>query len=636
MYKISVPAICANVERQGRDKIVKKLRELNAERVFLSIGKYCFDSEERKTIMERLARETAYFHSLGFEVGAWIWTFMIDEDTSFDRMYALKEQEKPIKNSACPLGESFRSFAAGYLSDIAKCGVDIIMFDDDFRYSSLEGGVACLCPLHLAKINELVGENLDHATMARKIASGGKNKYRDAWIRVNGDAFRSYAREMRAAVDAVNPKIRLGACACLSSWDLDGVDAYELSRILAGSTKPFVRLIGAPYWAARSAWGNRIGDVIEQERMEAVWTRKDDEIEIFSEGDCYPRPRIICPAAYVEALDTALRADNCTDGMLKYAIDYLSSGDYENGYVKFHLRNQPVYELIDRWFSDKTATGVRVYEYPEKVASMEVETTVDAAGKDMYYTYFSGAARSFAQTATPTTYVGEGVTGACFGEAAYSLTHEDCKRGMILDGSAAAILTKRGFDVGIRSVGARAAGGVETFLVDNEMIHSIGSYLYRNAFADTIEILSTCDVDGESVVGSYRYENAEGERFLVINADGRIRDAVPNSTRMTFRHYARARQYRDHAEWLTRGERLPAFVYGQPDLYLMAKKNAAGDEMAVGLWNFSVDDALDPVVDLDGEYTSVESFRCTATLEGDKVRLSDLPAFGFAAILLKK
>ena len=637
MYKISVPVICTEIERQGREKIVKKLRELDAERVFLALGSYNLDPEKRASDMECLKRETAYFHSLGFEVGTWMWTFMVDKKAPFLPMYALKEAETPLYGTACPLGEEFRSFAAGYMCDLAKCGVDLIMFDDDFRYSSLPGStVGCLCPKHRARINEIVGEDLDHATLAKRIVTGGKNKYRDAWLQVNGESFRNHARAMRAAVDAVDPKIRMGACACLSSWDLDGVDAYELSRILAGSTKPFVRLIGASYWAARGAWGNRIGDVIEQERMEAVWTRKDDEIEIFSEGDCYPRPRIVCPAAYVEALDTAMRADDSTDGMLKYAIDYISSGDYENGYVKFHLRNKSTYEQIDRWFSGKTATGVRVYEYPQKVADMEIETSPAEAGRAMYYTYFSGAARAFAQTAVPTTYRGEGVTGACFGEAAHSLTHADCKRGMILDGSAAVILTKRGFDVGICSIGNRVDGAPETFLADGEKINPLGSFVYKNDFSDAIEILSTTEIEGKTVVATYRYENADGVRFLVINADGRIHDGLPNMTRMTFRHYARAQQYRDNAAWLTRGERLPAFVYGQPDLYLLAKKNTAGDEMAVGLWNFSVDDALDPVVELDGVYTSVEGFRCTATLEGDKVILSDIPAFGFAAILLKK
>ena len=636
MYKISVPVICNAVERQGREKILNKLRQLNAERVFLALGSYEGDPERRRELMECLRRECEYFHSQGFEVGSWCWTFMTNFENPYTKVHALQEQEHAIPGICCPTDPEFRRYVVGYVTELAEAGVDLIMFDDDFRYSSLAGGhVGCLCPNHRARINELVGEELDHATLARRILTGGKNKYRDAWIQANGESFRGFARELRAAVDAVNPKIRMGACACLSSWDLDGIDAYELSRELAGSTRPFVRLIGASYWAARNAWGNRMGDVVEQERMEAVWTRQDGEIEIFSEGDCYPRPRIICPAAYVEGLDTALRADGSTDGMLKYAIDYTSSGDYENGYVKFHLHNKPVYEGIDRMFSGKRATGVRVYEYPKKVADMELGD-VPATPANLYYSYFSGAARAFAQTAIPTTYEGEGVVGACFGEAAHSLTHEDCKRGMILDGSAAAILAGRGFDVGILEIGPRVGVNLERFLGDGELVSTQEAFCFDHRFSDRVVPLSMLEEGERKILGSYLYENADGERFLVINADGRVRVEDPKMRRMVFRHYARAQQYREHAAWLSRGDKLPASVYGEPDLYLMAKKDTEGN-MTVGLWNFSVDAVLEPVVDLDGDYAAVlDTLSCSAALEGDHVRLSEIPAFGFAAFTLKK
>jgi hypothetical protein len=36
---------------------------------------------------------------------------------------------------------------------------------------------------------------------------------------------------------------------------------------MAGNTKPILRLIGAPYWAIKQGWGNRLADVIELERM---------------------------------------------------------------------------------------------------------------------------------------------------------------------------------------------------------------------------------------------------------------------------------------------------------------------------------------------------------------------------------
>ena len=69
----------------------------------------------------------------------------------------------------------------------------------------------------------------------------------------------------------------------MSVWDMDGVDSFTLAKLLAGNTKPLVRLIGAPYWAENRFLGNRLEDVIELERMERSWHEGDD-IEVFSEG----------------------------------------------------------------------------------------------------------------------------------------------------------------------------------------------------------------------------------------------------------------------------------------------------------------------------------------------------------------
>ena len=44
--------------------------------------------------------------------------------------------------------------------------------------------------------------------------------------------------------------------------EMTGIPLGTLSKILAGNTKPFLRLIGAPYWARAKSWGNRLADVI--------------------------------------------------------------------------------------------------------------------------------------------------------------------------------------------------------------------------------------------------------------------------------------------------------------------------------------------------------------------------------------
>ena len=76
--------------------------------------------------------------------------------------------------------------------------------------------------------------------------------------------------------------------------------------------------------------------------MESAWC-DDENIEIMSEGDVYPRPRHRCPSSYLEGFDTAIRAAEATTGILKYTLSYTSAPEYENGYVDAHVRNKPIY-----------------------------------------------------------------------------------------------------------------------------------------------------------------------------------------------------------------------------------------------------------------------------------------------------
>lgn len=94
-----------------------------------------------------------------------------------------------------------------------------------------------------------------------------------------------------------------------------------------------------------------------------------------------------------------------------------------------------------------------------------------------------------------------------------------------------------------------------------------------------------------------------------------------------YRSYARSRQLAQAAEWLG-GRRLPAYLGGNPDVYIMAKKD--GHSMAVGVWNCYADEVLSPEIELDGEYTTGRGVNCTARVEGKCVLLSDIAPYAFA------
>ena len=630
MYKISVPITNSNVNKENRESVLCELRRFDAERVFLAIGTYKSNDAERQEELDSLRENCAFFKENGLEVGVWMWAFELPEKTDYRNMRTILGEEHPER--ACPTDKNFVKFTQEYIKNLALCGFDLIMFDDDLRYNFFSDSTpGCLCDGHIAMINATTGEEKTREELASLIMSGGKNKYRDAFLKANGDAFRGFAKAIREAVDEVNPSIRVGACACMSSWDIDGTTPAELARIFAGNTKPFHRFVGAPYWAVRNSFGGTIQNVVELERMESSWTREDD-IEVFAEGDAYPRPRHNCPASYLEGFDTAIRASGCTDGILKYGLDYTSSIDREKGYAKFHERNRAIYKGIDEMFGGKKHVGVRVYESMKKIADMEMKTAVND-DPDLEYLVQSKAARTLAHNTIPSTYEGDGVCGIVFDESARALPLSALKNGLIIDISAADILMKRGVDVGVKKIGEICSGIIEKFVPSGDKTAHYFTPIttFNNEFSENIKVLSVLMTEKGEIPLTYLYENADGNRFLVFNVNSRL--SGKNKYKNTrfgpaniLRNYERSLQIADNSPWLS-GKKLPAYVYGCPEMYIQCKE--ADGKLSVGLWNFFADEAFDFTVQLAEEYSSIKFLNCEGSLDGDKVTIKSIPAFSF-------
>lgn len=622
MYKLSVPVRNGMVKKAGKETILNLLKKMGAERVFLSIDTYDTDRAKRAEELSLLKENSRFFRENGLETGVWLWTFTVGGKHDFTVMESL--DGRPLsEEGCCPLDESFRQFAGEYMEDLAGTGVDIILFDDDYRYG-FRGGMGCACERHLRKMGEILGEELTADKLRTRAFAGGRNPYRDAYLAVNGESLEVFAREMRAHVDRVDPHVRLGVCACMSLWDNDGIDAASISRILAGDTEPFLRLIGAPYWAPDRFWGNRLQHVIELSRMERSWC--GEGIEVIGEGDSCPRLRHKTPASYLELFDMALRADGSVDGILKYVMTYYLHPDYEKGYVERHCRNGALYAAIEETFAGKEACGVRVYESMRKFADMVIPEE-KAGSCDVENAFFSIAARMLSDNSLPTVYQGEGVCGIAFGENVKMVSEAALRRGVIIDAEAARLLGQRGIDTGIRKTGKKVTADREFFKGEEECIY--GPYK-----AHVMEVDEKAEVDSSfaytqdgqeaKAPAAFFYENKEGHRFWVFAFDGYF-----NSEAM-YRSYSRSRQLAEAVAKLS-GRPLPAYSCGNPDLYLLSK--ADEKELAVGLWNICADGICEPVVELEHAYRGIRFLNCTGRMEGNRVYLSEMAPFSFAGFV---
>ncbi|MBR5743504.1 MAG: hypothetical protein IKX85_06825, partial [Clostridia bacterium] len=157
-FAVSVPVYNIHFQRQGREALVESLHALGAKRVFLALQPDCILSPLREKELSLLKENCAFLHAAGFEVGAWLWTFALSSDEGYVRMES--PDGKKSTQTVCPADERYREAMGGMIGEIARAGVDLIQFDDDFRYGFQDMGFGCVCDNQIREIEKMTGETL--------------------------------------------------------------------------------------------------------------------------------------------------------------------------------------------------------------------------------------------------------------------------------------------------------------------------------------------------------------------------------------------------------------------------------------------------------------------------------------------
>lgn len=628
-YHISVPLVRY---WDHPEESLCEAQRLGASRVFLCVSRGLGSEAENRRELEQLAEAIPFYEAAGLEVGVWLSSIghggsltggHNDTADGFTRLVGLHGQICG-EDSFCPLDPDFSAAICQQVHNIAAAGAKMIMLDDDFRLGT-RADCGCICDRHMAEYRRRLGEDIAPEDVLPLAFSGEPNRYRQVFYDLMGDTLRGFARRLRAAVDRVNPSIRLGACSCCTVWDGDGVDSIELAQILAGNTRPFLRLIGAAYWP--TCWAppaDRLAYVAELERMQGFWC-SGTGIEIFSEGDVYPRPRSFVPSAYLEAFDTILRADGRTEGILKYGVDYCSLPRYETGYADRAERNRTVAEEISHRFAGKSDVGVGVACTMKKLMHCVFQNPQKELDNSYRISHFLQPEQQLlTNNSIPIAY-GAADVRIVFGENAKHLDLSTLPKGLLLDADAAATLEARGLDVGLITAAPLQETPTHEYFAEEADVAPLGNKkgLISLTAKPDAETLSWF-VGQMRTPSAYRYENAVGLRVLVLGF--RAEQAVSNARFQ--RSYYRQSQLIRTIEWLGR-QPLPAVCSKNPDLYLLCKRGP--HSMSVGLWNLFPDAVLTPTVTLDRPGCRVEFWNAAGHLEGNQVCFDcDIPAFSFA------
>ncbi len=633
MYKLSVPLSIEVLNDETKKKYAEELRRIGAERVFLFSTEaitrtncYLYSAPERMT------RAISYFKSEGFEVGVWMDAFghggILAHSTQSEYVADFTRIRGADGHMAqegfCPLDEKFRACFIRAIQTVAKMGPDLIMLDDDFRLNIRQYNMGCCCNRHMKILCDRLGEQIPYEKMEELAFTGGENKYRTAWMDLMGETLLDFAYQLRSAVDEINENIRLGACAVYTTWDFEGTDMIALAKAFAGKTRPFIRTIGAPYH------GPRVQYAVEHTRMQAAWCEGED-IELFSEGDVYPRPRYAVPARQLEIFDFAVLASGSVEGRLKYMLDYNRPFGYETGYCDRHVRNAELRSRLAEFFAGKNHIGLRVFEAMHKVKKYDLPKKYEPGISSFAWsTYFSIAQKLASENSIPTVYTpSSDYPTIVFGENARYIDAQDMKNGLILDAVAARILSKRGFDTGLKSCESANYTG-EYFEKEKDEIRGINDIAMQKAkISPEAKIDSTFMPDGAPA--SYFYKNKAGERYFVLLIDA-YRSSKNNYN--YFNNYYRQAQLIRAIEWLC-GKTMPVVCEKHPYLYMQTARSKNDDTLAVALFNMSIDEIISPVVMLDRAYKRIRTVGCECILEGNNVRIiGDVAPYGMAAFEL--
>lgn len=341
-----------------------------------------------------------------------------------------------------------------------------------------------------------------------------------------------------------------------------------------------------------------------------------------------------------------LRADGGTHLALKYMVDYNSAADYETGYIARHLKNRPHYEEIERRFSNKTTVGLQLFEKDTTFADrvLDEDCPIERFPMIGYLPFASQVLLT--DNSIPIMYGDAGYPTVAMGENARYITAQQLKNGIITDAIGAKRLMERGIDIGVSAIHRAESPRAEYYRTPQdyalaitpntaafyEMIPKDGAildseFVIAQGKGLSGVIPSVALADNPKYPACIRYENADGQRFMIYGfaIDTLVTDNpwVPG----IFRNYYRQQQLIDGARWL--GKPLPAVCTHNPELYILCKKD--DNAMAVGLWNNFPDGVLEPVIELDDEYQSIDFYHCNGRLEGNRVILnSELRAYDFA------
>ena len=373
----------------------------------------------------------------------------------------------------CPLSPRFTADICEKVAVCLKKGRPRFLFiEDDYTLCNNAGQTSmkgCFCPLHLKAYAERVGRPYTGAEIAAFFdrPTDANRPLREAFANLSRDSLATFAGELRQAIDAVDPTIRV--CLCQSGCaDLDGDATEAVARAFAGKTRPLVRVCGASYM------NESVASSLPGSIAHAIWSVQHlpDDFELIHETDPYPHTRFY-NSTYFLGSELLAAMMGGAQGSYYYCTAYTDEPLEDDGYAVWMRENRPRLEALRAARQMMKPCGIRAVYAPAEVYLRRGHLRRGLFGGLPCVASFLG------KMGLPFATTGSGVA-TLFGDTADILSDNEVrtllKGGVLLDGEAACILTRRGFS---SLIGCEAEAMPENLAFFAEEIQPVAGCLAR-------------------------------------------------------------------------------------------------------------------------------------------------------------
>lgn len=516
----------------------------------------------------------------------------------------------------CPIDPRYLSLMGEFYAHLARVvKPETIWVDDDLRYSWHYPAIAigCFCPRHLKRFAAAMGRrDIDREEAATLLTGIGGDPddtadRRRLFSEVLREGLQEFAETLRKAVDRGNPEVRIGYMSNSAEIDrLTGLSYHDFCGVLAGGTRSILRPNLGMYRD-----GERRLLPLALDTSFLVSAVAGPETECVTEIDGHwPHSRFHRSSATIlNAVVASTFFGITTHSYFLFAFGSVPFAEIPEYGEALRSHRRLFERIAEETASCDEVKGIRVwYDDDRSVFHLPAsEATLEAFAVDRNWI------TRLALLGLPIAYTGSGpcVLAADQGSAITEVQlREELKRGVLIEGAAAATLVERGLG---RLIGVERMESIDSLVtaehLDVERFSggfpgrkiSIGPGLTpRNHF---YRIVPAGAAAASTLLERYLYpagpgivvyENSEGGR-AAVTAYGRNGSAYP----VIYLNDLRRAQLRSVFEWLG-GSSLPVSVLDKPDVWVMSREHPDRSRRVVLAVNLSFDPAPSVHIALGG------------------------------------